>query len=485
MAVDWDTHDSEEHDMIIRPNYEERAPVQHKNPITLESEPYVPMTKRFRWLFASVMATVFMLIFATFCLLALVMSRIALYSQFKKLGGTFTAKNVEWARWTVHGMIFIMVTVFETFYHWIAHKLTEYECPKTESQFISSLLWKIFIFEMMNDFVPIAYAAWVKGKVSTPLKLDFLSELCDGGCIGEVTELVAVLLLARLVVGNTMEVGVPFLKHTFKEYIQKKGDAAEEHSKRKPQFQNDFNLEEVELDGVYDEYMEMMIQFSFIVFFSSALPVAPFLCFLNNVVEIRVDAINMLQAHRRPVPIRVPGIQIWNSFMDIIIKLGIIINAGLIAFTSDNIPKLYYRYIAAPGHGYLGFTKFSLSQVPILGWKERTTLMNQHESETCYYPDWRQNEEPYSVTQVYYQILTIRVAAFAIFCMVFFIIMWFLNTFISDIPSEAKTKIQRRLYVVNKTLEAETVAGHAKYMAHRTKALASRHTGDVIETNFH
>jgi len=101
-----------------------------------------------------------------------------------------------------------MVSFFEAIYHRIAHALTEYECPRTEKQFMSSLLWKIFVFEMLNDFVPIAYAAWLKGKLGTPLSLNFLTELCDGGCIGEVTELVAVLLLARLFIGNTMEVRV-------------------------------------------------------------------------------------------------------------------------------------------------------------------------------------------------------------------------------------------------------------------------------------
>lgn len=485
LAVDWDTHDAEDNDMIIRPNYEERAPSQRKNPITLETEPYVPGSKRCMWMCASVMATLLMLIFATCCLLALVMSRIALYGVFKHIPlKTFEEKNVEWARWSVHGLIFVTVSIFESFYHWVAHKLTEYECPKTDNQFLSSLLWKVFIFEMMNDFVPIAYAAWVKGKVWTPLNLGILSELCDGGCIGEVTELVAVLLLARLVVGNTMEVGVPFIKHAYKEYVEKKerehSDGAEQ--KRKPQWHQDFNLEEVELDGVYDEYMEMMIQFSFIVFFSPALPVAPFLCFLNNVVEIRVDAINMLIAHRRPIPIRVPGIQIWNSFMDIIIKLGIIINAGLIAFTSDNIPRLYYKYIVSPGHGILGFTRFSLSTVPISQFKDKADTMKNHTDEVCYYPDWKESFEPYNFKSTYYQILTIRVAAFAGFCMAFFIVMWFLNTFIDDVPLEAKTKMQRRTYIVTKAMEAETAVGKSTFTGGNKHKMNAKHN-DVVETN--
>jgi len=93
---------------------------------------------------------------------------------------------------------------------------------------------------------------------------------------------------------------------------------------------------------------------------SQALPAAPFLCFLNNMAEIRVDAIKMMQSHRRPLPYRVPGIQIWNQFLDIIIKFGVLTNAALLAFTSDNVPRLYFRLTHGAPNSYDGFTKFSL-----------------------------------------------------------------------------------------------------------------------------
>lgn len=52
----------------------------------------------------------------------------------------------------------------------------------------------------------------------------------------------------------------------------------------------------------------MMIQFAFIVLFIPALPVAAFVCLVNNIVEIRVDGIKMLIAKRRPQPMRASGI---------------------------------------------------------------------------------------------------------------------------------------------------------------------------------
>lgn len=76
--------------------------------------------------------------------------------------------------------------------------------------------------------------------------MKFVDELCDGGCLGEVTELIAVLLLARLVIGNISEVGVPTMKNAwqrfrFKEVVSDK--------KNVPQWLKDYHMEPVELDG--------------------------------------------------------------------------------------------------------------------------------------------------------------------------------------------------------------------------------------------
>lgn len=110
-----------------------------------------------------------MLLAVACALAALVIARIALYDALKKIG---VHENVEVARWLVHGLIFITVVIFDAVYNWVAEKVTSLECPRTQSEWLSSFLWKVFIFELLNDFVPIAYAAWVKGRtVKTPLDL--------------------------------------------------------------------------------------------------------------------------------------------------------------------------------------------------------------------------------------------------------------------------------------------------------------------------
>lgn len=164
LAYRWDTFDLETEDVVIRPNFEEQAKERRENPVTKEMEPYVPSKTKILWKSVSVIVTLLLLMCVTAMLVALVLVRIHLYGAYRHLGGTFEKFNVEWSRWTVHGLIFITVVIFEKIYHTVALKLTNWECPKTQSEYISSFLWKVFLFELVNDFVPISYAAWFKGK---------------------------------------------------------------------------------------------------------------------------------------------------------------------------------------------------------------------------------------------------------------------------------------------------------------------------------
>ena len=52
--------------------------------------------------------------------------------------------------------------------------------------------------------------------------------------------------------------------------------------------------------NLFYEYLEMVIQFGFTTLFVAAFPLAPFFAFLNNVVEIKLDAYKFVTQLRRP-----------------------------------------------------------------------------------------------------------------------------------------------------------------------------------------
>ena len=52
----------------------------------------------------------------------------------------------------------------------------------------------------------------------------------------------------------------------------------------------DYHLEPQPKMNLFGEYLEMVIQYGFTTLFATAFPLAPFFAFINNVIEIRLDA---------------------------------------------------------------------------------------------------------------------------------------------------------------------------------------------------
>lgn len=63
--------------------------------------------------------------------------------------------------------------------------------------------------------------------------------------------------------------------------------------------------------GTYDDYLEMFVQFGYVVLFSSAYPLAAFWAVINNILEIRADAFKLCTVFRRPMSKRVKDIGAW------------------------------------------------------------------------------------------------------------------------------------------------------------------------------
>ena len=97
-----------------------------------------------------------------------------------------------------------------------------------------------------------------------------------------------------------------------------------------------------------------VLQYGFVTMFVSAFPLAPLFALINAVLEIRVDAINFVSYHRRPQTVRVEDIGAWYGVLETVTKVAVIMNAFVLAFTSEFIPKLLYRLRYAPDRNSLG-----------------------------------------------------------------------------------------------------------------------------------
>ncbi|CAD6197162.1 unnamed protein product [Caenorhabditis auriculariae] len=105
----------------------------------------------------------------------------------------------------------------------------------------------------------------------------------------------------------------------------------------KPYTEGSPELTQAELESVMstytrplDDFLEMFIQFGYVLLFSPAFPLAALCALLNNLIEIRVDAFKLCNTVQRPFGRRVKDIGAWQKAMEILGVLGVMVNCALI-----------------------------------------------------------------------------------------------------------------------------------------------------------
>ena len=123
--------------------------------------------------------------------------------------------------------------------------------------------------------------------------------------------------------------------------------------------------------------------------FVAAFPLGPLFALINSIIEIRLDAIKFLCHFRRPDVARVEDIGAWYSILEAVTRISILVNAFVLAFTSEFIPKLLYKVMYAsdhlsPGGGTLkGYVNSSLSVIDLktlYTWEDGTQPENPTEN---------------------------------------------------------------------------------------------------------
>lgn len=178
----------------------------------------------------------------------------------------------------------------------------------------------------------------------------------------------------------------------------------------------DLRLVEWGTDSLFNEYLEMVLQYGFVTIFVAAFPLAPFFALLNNIFEMRFDAKKVLAFHRRPVTERVRDIGVWYPILDGVSKLSVITNGLIIAFTSEFIPRFVYQCYNGSLQGYVE-NSLSYFNTDDFG-ENQTPLSSVVKPNICRYPDYRSppgTTHQYEKTYYYWVVLTARLGFVLIF----------------------------------------------------------------------
>ncbi|NXS89585.1 ANO9 protein, partial [Erpornis zantholeuca] len=348
----------------------------------------------------------------------------------------------------------------------VALFLCNLEEPRTLCQQENSFAVKLFIFQFFTHFSSLIYVAFFLGRINgrpgeyVRIAGRWRLEECHpSGCITDLFIQMAIIMVLKQTISNIIEYLSPLIARLLRRrrkrpkkrsmMLEEEEEEAEHPCKR--QWLNNYELNEVNVFSLLNEYLEMAIQYSFTTIFVAAFPLAPLLALLNNIVEIHTDAKKMMRLYRRMVPRRANDIGIWLQVLEAIGILAVIGNGLVIAITSDFIPVQVYKYMYSPckrdnSTGIdcsTGYINNSLSVFRIQDFEPHTKVLPEfrgHQIKECRYRDYR-NADDYTHTVQFWHIFAARLAFLILFEHVALCVKLVAAWYIPDVPRRVKNKI--------------------------------------------
>ncbi|XP_073908253.1 anoctamin-9 isoform X2 [Castor canadensis] len=356
----------------------------------------------------------------------------------------------------VHYVIIVVMTKVNKC---VALKLCDFEKPRTFSERESKFTVKFFTLQFFTHFSSLIYIAFILGRInghpgkSTRLAGLWKLEECHlSGCMMDLFVQMAIIMGLKQTLSNCMEYLWPWLAHKWRSMpAMIHSCVALEPELR--EWQRNYFLNPVTTFSLFDEFMEMMIQYGFTTIFVAAFPLAPLLALFSNLVEIRLDAIKMVQLQRRLVPRKANDIGTWLQVLETIGVLAVIANGMIIAFTSEFIPRVVYKYRYGPcrqgTHSTVncltGYVNHSLSVFYIKDFQDPIKIEGWENVTECRYRDYR-NSHDYNFSEQFWFLLAIRLAFLILFEHVALCIKLIAAWFVPDVPQSVKNKVLEEKY---------------------------------------
>ncbi|KAL0562287.1 hypothetical protein IC582_002739 [Cucumis melo] len=211
-------------------------------------------------------------------------------------------------------------------------KLINCENYESNEKRADSLVYKIFGLYFMQSYIGIFYHALLHRNFAT-LRQVLIQRLL----ISEVLE-------------NLLENSLPYIKYSYRKYKVRNKRREKGSSQGKIQFTSRAEKEYlkpsysasigVELeDGLFDDCLELALQFGMIMMFACAFPLAFAFAALNNITEIRTDALKLLAMYKRPFPRAATTIGAWLNIFQFLIVMSICTNCALLVWLYDQEGK--------------------------------------------------------------------------------------------------------------------------------------------------
>jgi anoctamin-10/anoctamin-7 len=226
----------------------------------------------------------------------------------------------------------VVIQFFNIVYNSVGKYLNEFENHRTDSDYENSLIAKSFLFKFVNSYFSLFYIAFFKNIV--------FGDSCYTGqtnntypCLNTLSYQLAIVFGSMIIINNFFEVFVPWVKGMLESKKQSGDDPENDAKKTFPEKE----FEKNNYESTFDDYDELAIQFGFVVLFVVALPLAPLLAFLNNLLEAGVDSGKLVRFDKRPEPRGAYDIGTWYSIFNCVSWIAIMTNIAICVLYTNEI----------------------------------------------------------------------------------------------------------------------------------------------------
>ena len=242
-------------------------------------------------------------------------------------------------------MTSIQILFYSAVYSQFASTLTDYENNRTHTEHEDSTIAKSFIFHFINAYASFFFIAffapWLPtstypGEDPNSYEASFQGQCGSPSCMQTLAINLGIILAVDIVVGDTLELLVPYLSEKYK--LSKELAGVHPHCELSPA-EREYVMDEYGDNELIEDYMEIAIMFGYMTMFVAALPGSTFVVLIYLIIEVKVDIWKLTHLMRRPWPRGAEDIGSWQTIFDLVIAAAVIVNAGMIVFTMDMVSQ--------------------------------------------------------------------------------------------------------------------------------------------------
>ena len=242
----------------------------------------------------------------------------------------------------------------------------------TDTVYQDKLIGKLTAFNFINSYFALFFAIFLNNHCglstgSSPSQPD--------ACFNDLRYNLVVIFFIALCVGNFTNFFLPYLTLVRNMYSEGAIDLrglGDVKQMSVPGIQY-LLVEPDELLDSLKTYTQQATQYGYITLFSAAFPAAPVLAFVNNTIQMRVDAYKFLTTYRRIQPQSAEDIGTFQTIFELLNVVGCISNAAILVYRtnilggheiSKHAKDIIFMVVVAAFVALIGFITVIIDDVP-------------------------------------------------------------------------------------------------------------------------